>query len=670
VVSTSSGACGIRPYGREHSASEDGGSCRQERAYIIAHSATHDYQARARDVSDMTLPDQNLHPRPQQARDHWLDLRGRWQFAHDDDARGLAEKWYERTDVFDREIQVPFPPESSASGIGDLGFHPVMWYRRTFTLRREGESQQVLLHFGAVDYWAEVWVNGTGVGTHAGGQTPFCFEISSALEGADEHVLVVRAEDPPDDLSLPRGKQDWNEVPHNIWYNRTSGIWQPVWIELVRAPYIMSLQWHPDLHRGMLGMSLRLAPHTEPAAQVRVQLHLAGSLLLDDLFFVHETEIRRDFALDLGKASMTPGQLPWSPEAPNLIEATVSVLVDKQIRDQMKGYAGMRSVGVSAGRFLLNRRPYYLRLALEQGYWPDTHLAAPSDEALRLEVERAKELGFNGVRVHQKVEDPRFLYWCDRLGLLVWGEMANAYVFNPTSVKRLTREWMDVVERDYSHPCIVAWVPLNESWGVPNLLNDEAQREFARSLYHLTKALDPSRPCIGNDGWEYLVGDMCGIHDYAFDGRTIRERYETGEAILRTVREVQPGGHVIKIGGDELHADTAFILSEFGGIGYRPDRGKPWFGYGTVETEEEFREKYQELVQAVLDCPPLAGFCYTQLTDTLQETNGLLTEDRNFKFDPAAVRAVTGPAAASDTGDIVDDLRAKGDPRTSDPGGE
>jgi beta-galactosidase/beta-glucuronidase len=599
----------------------------------------------------LTLPDHHLHPRPQQARADWIDLRGVWRFAYDDDGRGLPERWFENDAAFDREILVPFPPESSAGGIGDPGFHPIMWYRRTFTLPRNDGDRRFLLHFGAVDYQAEVWINGRSVGTHEGGQTPFCFDISSALEAGGEQTLVVRAEDPPTDLSLPRGKQDWQEIPHDIWYHRTSGIWQPVWIEPVRAPYITSLKWDPDLDRGAIGISLQLTPHSG-TAHVRVQLRLKEQLLVDDVFMVSGTALRRDMSLDLDEVTVSPERVLWSPAAPNLIETTVSVVVEGRVTDTITGYTGMRRVSVRAGRFLLNGRPYYLRLALEQGYWPDTHLAAPSDEALRLEVERAKALGFNGLRIHQKVEDPRFLYWCDRLGLVVWGEMANAYLFDEHSVKRLTREWMDVVERDYSHPCIVAWVPLNESWGVPNLLNDPAQRDFVLSLYHLTKALDPSRPCVGNDGWEYLVGEICGIHDYSFDGDIIRRRYGTAEAIRRSLREVQPGGRFLKLGTDELEPDTAFMLSEFGGIGYRPDPDVPWFGYGTVESESEFLEKYQELVQAALDCPGLAGFCYTQLTDTLQETNGLLTENRAFKINPELVHAATSSPPTGPVNDL------------------
>lgn len=355
---------------------------------------------------------------------------------------------------------------------------------------------------------------------------------------------------------------------------------------------------------------------------------------------------------------MTRDRVLWSPGSPNLIDATIHLMRDGEDLDEVRSYAGLRSVAATGGRFLLNGRPYYLRMALEQGYWPETHLAAPSDEALRREVEIAKELGFNGVRIHQKVEDPRFLYWCDRLGLLVWGEMANAYVFSPSGTERFTREWLEVVRRDSNHPSIVAWVPLNESWGVPNLLQDPAQRHFVQAIYHLTKVLDSSRPVLANDGWEYLIGDIFGIHDYTFDGDTIKERYGSLEAIHRVLREVQPQYRFVKL-GQELPQDVPFVLTEFGGISHRPRPGTTWFGYGTVSDTGGFEEKYRELIQAVLDCSPLAGFCYTQLTDTAQETNGLVTEWRQFKIDPAIIRDINREPSVAVPGDIVGHLRRR-----------
>jgi Glycosyl hydrolases family 2, TIM barrel domain len=291
-----------------------------------------------------------------------------------------------------------------------------------------------------------------------------------------------------------------------------------------------------------------------------------------------------------------------------------------------------------------------MRLVLDQGYWPDTLLAAPSDEALKAEVEAIKALGFNGVRIHQKVEDPRFLYWCDRLGLYVWSEMAAAYAFSTTAVDRFVREWLEVVRRDYSHPSIVTWVPFNESWGLPNLPGDDAQRSFVRAVYNLTKALDPTRPVIGNDGWEHLVGDIFGIHDYALDASALRERYGTPEAIERTLRS-RPQHHRVVL--DAERAQQPIVLSEFGGLSFTPQAGTPWFGYGSVPDKDTLLARYTDLVDAILDSPSIAGFCYTQLTDTEQEANGLLHADRSPKLDPAAVAKVTSRPSKAIPGDIV-----------------
>jgi beta-galactosidase/beta-glucuronidase len=591
-----------------------------------------------------------VHPRPQLARDGWVDLSGTWGFAYDDADRGLDEGWQQRPDAFTRRIVVPFPPESPASGIGETGFHPVVWYRRTFARPSSGQGERLLLHCGAVDYRAQVWVNGQLVATHEGGHTPFSADITTALRGDGEQVVVIRAEDLPEDLAQPRGKQDWQERPHRIWYHRTTGIWQPVWLESVSANHIESLHWTPDLDQAVLGLTLALARSDDSALRVRVHLSLRGRPLADDTCEVQGRALHRRIALDVSAMTMSADQILWAPRHPNLVEATITVLSGERTVDEVRSYAGLRSVGVANGRFMLNRRPYYLRLALEQGFWPQSHLAAPNVEALRREVELARELGFNGVRIHQKAEDPRFLYWCDRLGLLVWGEMANAYIFSPEAVTRLTREWVDVVSRDYSHPSIVAWVPLNESWGVSNVARDPAQQHYVQALYHLTKALDPTRPVIGNDGWEHIVSDILGIHDYAFEGATLRQRYGSAEAVERTMREVQPGSHRITLPGHRRD-DAPIMITEFGGLSYQPDPGAEWFGYGTVTGPEAFLDRYRQLVDALLDSPSVAGFCYTQLTDTLQETNGLLTADRTPKLDPAAVRAITARSSSAVPGD-------------------
>lgn len=599
--------------------------------------------------------DEVLPPRPQFARKEWTDLQGVWQFAFDDADRGLREHWERAAQPFTRAIQVPFPPESPASGIGDTSFHPVVWYRRGFDLLPQYEGKRLMLHFGAVDYRASVWVNGCLVTQHEGGNTPFQADITDAVLPDQEQIVVVRAQDLPADLAQPRGKQDWQEEPHDIWYHRTTGIWQPVWLEPVNVTHITGLRWTPDLDRDRLALSMTLVRSAHTTVRVRVRLRLHDVTLVDDELLVPGTELQRDFALDLQTVTMNRTGALWSPQHPNLVDATVTLHSDGEVVDEIESYAGLRSVGIKGGRFFLNGRPYYLRLALEQGYWPQSHLAAPSVEAMRREVELAKALGFNGVRIHQKVEDPRFLYWCDRLGLMVWGETANAYVYSQTSAERLTREWLEVLARDYSHPCIVAWVPLNESWGVPDLLRAEAQRHFVQSLYHLTRALDTTRPVIGNDGWEHIRTDIVGIHDYTFSGDTIRERYGTAEAVERTINDVQPQHHFITLGHRKPEAPV--MITEFGGISVRPAGRRKWFGYGTVDNDTEYAEKYRELVDAILACPTISGFCYTQLTDTGQETNGLLTEDREPKVDPQEIAAITRKPSRAVPGDLIEQLQ-------------
>ncbi len=599
--------------------------------------------------------EQQLHPRPQMTRARWVDLGGSWGFAYDDANVGLDEGWQTRTDVFNREITVPFPPESRASGIGDPSFHPYVWYRRTFEVSEEDRANRLLLHFGAVDYRAQVWVNGRLFTVHEGGHTGFSADITSALvEG--EQVVVVRAEDQPRDLSQPRGKQDWEPTPHKIWYHRTTGIWQPVWLEPVPATSISNLRWTPDLDRGTLALLVCLSHQPQNPFRLRVRLWLRGVELANDTFTLAHRETRREISLESADITMSRDRTLWSPRFPNLLDAQLELLDGDEVVDTVTSYAGLRSCGFADGRFMLNGRPTFLRMVLGQNYWPESHLAAPSEDALRREVELIKELGFNGVRIHQKVEDPRFLYWCDHLGVLVWGEMANAYTFSPDAVDRFTREWLEVLKRDHNHPSIVAWVPFNESWGVPNMERDQAQRDFVRALYHLTKAFDPSRPAIGNDGWEHMVGDVWGIHDYALDGKTLLERYGSFEALERTIREVRPHYRSIAF-PDSKRKNEPVMLTEFGGISYTPIAGERWHGYGTVQSSDEFLEKYEELIMAILDSVPIAGFCYTQLTDTEQETNGLLTEDRRPKLPPEAIAAINQRPSRAVPGEVISQIQ-------------
>jgi beta-galactosidase/beta-glucuronidase len=609
-------------------------------------------------MTDTTSPPE-LHPCPQLRRERWIDLCGPWGFAFDDADRGLIERWFEQAEPFDREIRVPFPPESELSGIHETGFHRVVWYRREIKVEEADRKNRLLLHFGAVDYKATVWVNGRMAVEHEGGQTPFSAEISSLLVPGEAQVIVLRAEDEPRDLQQPRGKQYWEEYPGYIWYHRTTGIWQPVWLEPVPQVAITEIRWTPDVDRFGAGLVLRLDRTPPEGWRVRVQLKgdRPTRILLDDTCLLSGRELRRDLLLDINDAAVRRRRtLLWSPEHPNLLEATIELIDAKgTVVDRVESYFGLRRIEARDGRFIINGIPVFLRLVLAQNYWPDSLLAAPDANALKREVELAQSLGFNGIRIHQKIEDPRFLYWCDKLGMLVWGEAANAYVYSDRAAEMLTREWLEAVRRDYSHPSIITWVPLNESWGVPDLDRSAQQRDFVRALYHLTKAVDPTRPVISNDGWQHAIGDVFGVHDYAPTGEMLRERYADRATIARTFREVRPHHHPLLGEGVEVE-DEPIVISEFGGLGFVPQSSEDWFGYGQFASADDLLARYEELVDALLASTALAGFCYTQLTDTAQETNGLLTVNREPKFDIERVRAINSRPSKAVPSEILDVL--------------
>jgi hypothetical protein len=586
------------------------------------------------------------YPRPQLVRPCWCNLSGRWEFAFDDADVGIADAWWEAGAPFDRTIVVPFPPEAPASGVAATGLHPVVWYRRHLTrpdLVAAGlgvQGDHVVLHFGAVDYQAKVWLAGTYLGRHDGGHTPFSFDVTHVVSASDSPwTLVVRAEDDPYDVSQPRGKQDWQAEPHGIWYVRTTGIWQPVWLEAVSATYVADLAWVPDLPTGTVAMSLELGARPRDQVTVTVALHAQGKRLAQVEFA--QTEPRSRTVLTL--PSRTPGQeyesILWSPENPNLVDAQVTVTSADGTVDRVESYLGLRSVGWADGHFLLNDRPYYVRGVLDQGYWPETHLAAPSADTLRAEAQLIKDLGFNSVRIHQKVEDPRFLYWADRLGLLVWAESASAYEFTATAVERTTREWVDVLRRDFSHPSIAIWVPLNESWGVQQIRHDPMQLDYARTLYHLTRSIDSTRPVITNDGWEHADSDIWTVHDYAVTGKELAASYVDRATVDDMLSRIGPLGRRMKL----LHVPDRHqpvIVSEFGGVSFAPTHdGRAW-GYVTASEASRFEGLLRELFQALQASPVLAGFCYTQLTDTFQEANGLTDPLRKPKLPVATIRSI------------------------------
>jgi beta-galactosidase/beta-glucuronidase len=589
------------------------------------------------------------YPRPQFARSQWQNLNGPWEFAFGD-----HQSWQTPQDVrFDRQIEVPYAPESEASGIHDPSFHHTLWYRRVVMpdpSEAAGE-QRLRLHFGAVDYQATVWVNGQMVAQHEGGHTPFSADLSAAVLPGEKIEIVVRATDDPHDLAKPRGKQDWEAEPHEIWYPRTSGIWQTVWLEWLPATHLASVVWTPNIERWEVAFQARIAGAAagqlegEPL-RLRVRLHVDGKLLADDDYGAVHNDVSRTIVLkDMGIDSARRDLL-WSPEHPQLIQATLELHEGDRIIDTVSSYTAMRSVAVDDQHFILNGRPYFLKMVLDQGYWPGSLMSA-TDEQLSRDVELTRLLGFNGARKHQKIEDPRYLYWCDVLGLLVWEELPSAYVFTSQAALRLTREWTEAIERDRSHPCIVAWVPFNESWGVPDLPLVAAQRDLVRALYHLTKALDPTRPVIGNDGWEYVVTDIVAIHDYSHQPEKLTLRYGTRESLKNSLQQARPHKRLLALEREPLRPQPA-MLTEFGGIAYTVTDDLGW-GYNRKTDPQGLQDEYASLLAAVHGCEGLIGFCYTQLADTFQEKNGLLFEDRTPKTSVRALaEANRGERSAQD----------------------
>jgi len=574
------------------------------------------------------------YPRPQLARTDWQSLNGAWEFEFDDANVGLAEGWSDGRPL-ERVILVPYAYQCELSGINDHGIHEVVWYARTFTLPESWRGQDLLLHFGAVDYRATIWVNGREVGHNRGGHVPFCFDIAPyLLEG--ENRLTVRVED-RQDPHQPRGKQSSSGSPSGIDYYCTTGLWQTVWLEPVPQMRIDSLQIRPWLPASAFDITAYLhAPGIGWTVDVEVRDggEVVAQLSVDSSCAVAELRIP------------IPQARLWSPESPHLYDLNVRLLRGGELHDEVTSYAGMRSVEIRDGWMLLNGERTYLAMILDQGYWPESYLTPPTDAALRADVEWIKRFGFNGARKHQKIEDPRYLYWCDRLGLLVWAEMPNAREWSPEGEELLLAEWERAVDRDANHPCVVAWVPVNESMGFPHLREGHpGQYAFLERIVAATRRLDPTRPVIDNDGWEHTdVTDIIAVHDYSHTGDRLRNRYAETLQGGPLPPATWTGSRQIFARGSGYHGQP-IMLTEVGGFLLLPDMpreklDKIYRIYDSFNTSDQLLKKYADLMAGISELNFVTGFCYTQLTDIEQEINGLLTYDRRPKIEPTAIAEI------------------------------
>lgn len=577
------------------------------------------------------------YPRPQLVRDGWESLNGIWDFAFDDANAGetAKERWYENFPAH-RAIRVPFTYETKLSGIGDETPHENVWYRRVFTVQEDRlADRRLLVHFEGSDYVTKVWVNGRLAGVHTGGYARFSFDIT-ALVRAGENILTVKAEDRADE-GQPRGKQRWTGENFACWYVQTTGIWKTVWLEYVPQNAVHALKLTPDLQNAALEIECGLAYDGGEDLLLEAAVSFGGAPVTRVLTPItgRRLRLRADiFSSRVGEW----GVRTWTPEHPDLYDLTVRVLRGGETLDEVYSYFGMREIRIDGANVLLNGAPLYQRLILDQGYWPDSHLTPPDEDALLEDIDKVLALGYNGVRKHQKTEDERFLYWCDVRGLLVWSEMAAAYAFSDDAVEAFTMQWMEIVRQNYNHPSIITWTPFNESWGVGSIKTARSQQHFTESIYALTKSFDPMRPVIVNDGWEHTVSDILTLHDYEQSGESLLARYrDHREEILSGA--LYHSLHKSALADGYAYRGQPVIISEYGGIAL--DNGESGWGYGSKAGDaEDFLRRFDELTTAVKQLPYVCGYCYTQVTDVQQEINGLMDARRAFKADPERIRAV------------------------------
>ncbi len=559
-------------------------------------------------TTEMNLIPRKEHPNPQFERKNWTNLNGEWEFEIDYGNSGVERKFYKR-DGLDSKIIVPFCPESKLSGVGHKDFMAAVWYRRTFPITKQQLSGRVILHFGAVDYETVVYINQKEVGRHCGGYTSFSFDITNFV-AMGENVLTVCAIDDVRNPYQPRGKQSEMYDSHECDYTRTTGIWQTVWLEYIPENYIKNVWFYPDVDNCKV--------------TIKADLHGSGTL---EVFTAYQGK-------ETGKASViSKGGTVWLELLLNekrLWECGNGRLYDVVLKfgeDEVKSYFGLRSIRFDGMKFLLNDKPVFQRLVLDQGFYPDGIYTAPTEEALIRDIELSLAAGFNGARLHEKVFEPRFLYHCDRMGYMVWGEYAN-WGFDHTDIDGLSvflNEWSEAVTRDFNHPAIVCWCPFNETW---DLNGCRQENRIIESVYRETKVLDSTRPCVDTSGHFHVITDIFDIHDYDQNPETFSARY------CKLEQEGVCEYFDARMDGRMNYNGEPICISEYGGIQWDESEISNGWGYGNApKTKEEFLLRLKGLTDALLDNGRIFGFCYTQLYDVEQEVNGLYTYERKPKFD-------------------------------------
>ncbi len=594
------------------------------------------------------------YPRPQFVRDRWLCLNGEWGFEIDQGDSGIHRGLLERE--LEGKITVPFCPESQLSGIGNHDYYNAVWYRRRATIPAEWAGARILLHFQAVDYDSTVWVNGAEVGRHRGGFSPFCCDISDVAGAGDEITIVLRARD-DGQKPQPRGKQARDYGPEGAIYVRTTGIWQSVWLEPVPQIALRRPRISPDLANRTIRLEQPISGNA-PGLRLRATLSdAAGEVISAERSAEYDLSPRLDLAIPEDRLAL------WAPGEPHLYDLDIA-LIDRDGKpiDSARSYAGLRSIAIDGKAIKINGKTVFQRLVLDQGYYPDGIMTAPSDAALIEDIELSMAAGFNGARLHQKVFEERFLYHADRLGYIVWGEFGDwgCGGHGPPDGEHqqpgpdYITQWLECLERDYSHPSIVGWCPLNETW---QSITDRitALDDVTRGLYLATKAMDGSRPVLDTSGYSHRVpeADVYDSHDYTQDPDIFRERHAGFAQGAPYENDGGQWGLPARMMGNIRwsipYSGQPYFVSEFGGIWWNPDvkEGEDSWGYGERPRDlDEFYDRFEKLCAILLDDVNMFGYCYTQLTDIYQEQNGIYKFDRGAKFDLDRIRAAQIKPAA------------------------
>ncbi len=580
------------------------------------------------------------YPRPQFVRKQWINLNGEWDFQIDNEKCGEFKEFYKKN-ALSGKITVPFCPESVLSGIGNTDFMNCVWYKKQVSLDKTQLEKQVILHFGAVDYHSVLYVNGQKAGEHKGGYTSFSFNITSLVkEGENDITLCVY-----DDVrsgNQPAGKQSSKQNSYGCFYTRTTGIWQTVWLEFVNSASLVSVNYDSDIDNGRVIVTAEVTPETigcKLTAKAMWNEQEVGSISVSI-----ESRVL-SFAVDLSEIHR------WDIGQGNLYDIFFEISDNGIIADSVQSYFGLRTVGLDKNAFMLNGRKVFGRWVLDQGFYPDGIYTAPTDEALKKDIEYSMVLGFNGARLHEKVFEARFLYWADKLGYPVWGEHAN-WGMDTTRMEQIQHflpEWVEAVKRDISHPSIIGWCPFNELWDLEG--GKRQCDELVKIVYDVTKAIDPTRPAIDTSGNFHVATDIFDVHDYEQDPVVFKEHYAYSKyGVIRDTCERDPF-----LAGRQKRNGEPLFVSEYGGIGWDtenqtlnidPENTSNW-SYGSApRTEAEFIARYDGLTTALLDNEDICGFCYTQLYDVEQERNGLLTYDRRFKFNPDIIKKINTKKAA------------------------